>query len=63
MGLAIDCGSDLSELQLRHPDVFNRFDLLCNEINLPLTATQEDCHRRLRREKVTHDMEEMLAYI
>lgn len=63
MGLAIDCRRDLSELRLRHPDVFNKFDLLRNEINFPLTATQEDRHRRLRREKVTHDIEEMLACI
>lgn len=36
MGFAIDCRTDVSELRLVHPDIFDKFDRLRIEIDAPL---------------------------
>lgn len=69
MGLAIDCRSDLSELQAKNPDSFDKFNRLRIEIDSPLTkipgefyqSTVEDSRRR--RVQATREIDETLACI
>lgn len=67
MGLTIDCRSDSSELQARHPDIFNKFDRLRVKIDSPLinVYTDQSTHEDIRRRRVQdiRDLDETLATI
>lgn len=54
MGLAINCRSDVSELQIKHPDICDRFNRLRIQIDRPLGGQDIDnpTHEDNRRQRV-----------
>lgn len=64
MGLAIDCRSDLSELEMESPDLFERFNRLRIEIDSPLLVEGQSTEQyRSHRVQTIRRMDETLAII
>lgn len=77
MSFAIDCRSDLSDLRVQHPELFNKLNALRIEIDTPLhmihgdsdglndidARRRQDEDRRCRRLQAQEEIEKILSYI
>lgn len=65
MGLAIDCRSDLSELEKKSPELFGRFRSLRLEIDSPIAKEEQQSGEQYRHRQVQaiEEMEHTLASV